>query len=397
VDVKPGYKQTEVGVIPEDWDVRPLKGLAAISHGFGFQSQYFVDRGKYRLMTPGHFHDTGGFRDVGEKQKYYAGPLPEGYLLSDGDLVVAMTEQADGLLGSAALVPIAGTYLHNQRLGKVKPLSPKVSIGFLYRIFNWPLYRARVRETAAGTKVKHTSPGRLLEIVVPMPTTKLEQEAIAEALSDADAYIESTERLLTKKHRLREGAMQELLTGKKRLPGFSGEWQMKRLGDVVDIQKGELITEKNAVPGSIPVIAGGKKPAYFHNRANRFGSTITISGSGASAGYVSFHQTPIFASDCSSIGQGENFAVEFIYLALLLNQNRIYKAQTGGAQPHIHPSDLRPLSIAIPSNKTEQIAIVAILSDLGAEIAVLEKKVAKARALKHGMMQELLTGTIRLV
>ena len=156
----PGYKQTEVGVIPEDWDAKPLAGLAEIIHGFGFESQYFQSLGRYRLMTPGHFYETGGFRDVGDKQKFYDGPLPDGYLLSKDDLILAMTEQADGLLGSAAMVPTGGTYLHNQRLGKLKVLSPTVSDRFLYCVFNSKGYRAKVRETAAGTKVKHTSPSK---------------------------------------------------------------------------------------------------------------------------------------------------------------------------------------------------------------------------------------------
>ena len=82
MEVKPGYKQTEVGVIPEDWDAKPLVGLATIDHGFGFQSRYFRAVGEYRLTTPGHFHEAGGFRDVGDKQRFYDGPLPNGYLLS---------------------------------------------------------------------------------------------------------------------------------------------------------------------------------------------------------------------------------------------------------------------------------------------------------------------------
>lgn len=232
---------------------------------------------------------------------------------------------------------------------------------------------------------------------MPLPPTLAEQEAIAAALSDADALIIAQEQLIAKKRQVKQGAMQELLTGKKRLPGFSGEWEVKRLGNVVDIQKGELITERNAVPGPIPVIAGGKKPAYFHNSANRWGKTITISGSGANAGYVSFFDVPIFASDCSTIGEGTSYAVEFIYFVLLLKQIEIYQAQTGGAQPHIHPSDLRPITIALPPTKAEQTAIAAILSDMDAELFALEAKLAKARQVKQGMMQELLTGRIRLV
>src|SRR5207249_8025237 len=122
---------------------------------------------------------------------------------------------------------------------------------------------------------------------------------------------DSRERLVTKRRQLEQGARQEVLTGKRRLPGFSGEWRVEPLGSVVEIQKGELITEMTAVPGPIPVIAGGRKPAYFHDHANRSGKTITISGSGANAGYVAFFDTPIFASDCSTIREGPDYSVDF--------------------------------------------------------------------------------------
>ena len=95
-----------------------------------------------------------------------------------------------------------------------------------------------MRETAAGTKVKHTSPSKLLEIAIPLPPTKSEQKAIAEALSDTDGLIESLEQLIAKKRHLKQGAMQELLTGKKRLPGFSGEWEVKSLGDLFSFSGG---------------------------------------------------------------------------------------------------------------------------------------------------------------
>lgn len=237
MEVKAGYNQTEIGIFPEDWHVKPLNGLAVILHGFGFQSQYFTSFGKFRLTTPGHFYEEGGFRELGDKQKFYDGPLPSGYVLNQGDMIVAMTEQADGLLGSAALVPIGGTYLHNQRLGKVKALSPELSIKYLYLVFNSRGYRAKVRETAAGTKVKHTSPTKLLDIPIPIPPTIAEQETIAEALSDADALIEVLEQLLAKKRQVKQGAMQELLTGKKRVVE-SGKWEVKTFGELFDISGG---------------------------------------------------------------------------------------------------------------------------------------------------------------
>lgn len=231
---------------------------------------------------------------------------------------------------------------------------------------------------------------------VSLPVDIAEQRAIAEALSDVDALLAGLDRLIAKKRDLKQAAMQQLLTGQTRLPAFRGEWEIKALGDLVTIQKGQLITAKTLVPGDVPVIAGGKKPAYFHAAANRLGRTITISASGASAGYVAIHDGPLFASDCSTIGEAAGYSLDFVYYQLLLNQDVIYKAQTGGAQPHIHAKDLNPIPIRVPP-RAEQVAIAEVVRVMDAELTALEVRRDKTRALKQGMMQELLTGRTRLV
>jgi len=267
---------------------------------------------------------------------------------------------------------------------------------FLLYLLSSPLIQNKIDEVKTLGAQPKLALTRIRKFNVMLPQSKSEQKAIAEVLSDTDALIESLEKLIAKKKAIKQGAMQQLLTGKKRLSGFSGEWETKKLGDVVEIKKGQLITDNTRVEGNIPVIAGGKIPAYYHNKANRNGKTITISGSGASAGFVSFHNDPIFASDCSTIEDSKRYSIEFIYFILHLFQNKIYKMQTGGAQPHIHPNDLKPIVISIP-NYPEQIAIANILSDMDEEIEKLEQKRDKYISLKQGMMQQLLTGKIRLV
>jgi type I restriction enzyme S subunit len=387
--VKPGYKQTEVGVIPENWKVEPFQALA------------HIERGKFTARPR-------------NDPKYYGGEIP---FIQTGDVtnssgwikMYSQTLNQEGLKVSKLFRRGTLFFTIAANIGDVgfagfDTACPDslVAITPVKRIDkHWLAHELRMRKPSFENLASHNaqlniSLEKLRPYLLPVPPPA-EQEAIAEALNDADALIESLEQLLAKKRQVKQGAMQELLTGQKRLPGFSGQWAVKRLGDLVEIQKGELITEKNAVPGVIPVIAGGKQPAYFHDCANRSGKTITISASGANAGYVAFHRTPIFASDCSTIGEGANYSVEFIYFLLLLSQGAIYKAQTGGAQPHIHPNDLRPLLISVPETMDEQSAIAAILSDMDEEIVTLEAKHAKARQLKQGMMQELLTGRIRLV
>ena len=165
---------------------------------------------------------------------------------------------------------------------------------------------------------------------------------------------------------------------------------------MVQIQKGQLITSSTLSPGNVPVIAGGKQPAYFHATANRFGRTVTISASGASAGYVALYKEPIFASDCSTIGEGKHYSLDFFFYQLQCKQQSIFKAQTGGAQPHIHAKDLNPIPFSIPP-LPEQTAIAKVLSDMDTELSALEQRRNKTRDLKQAMMQELLTGRIRLV
>jgi type I restriction enzyme, S subunit len=249
--LKEGYKQTEVGVIPEDWEVKSLVGSISIIHGYGFESQFFSSHGAFFLTTPGNFYEDGGFRDLGEKQKFYNGFLPDGFLLSHEDLIVAMTEQAEGLLGSAAFIPTEGKYLHNQRLGKIKVHSANISTRFLYWVFNSKAYRRKVNETAAGTKVKHTSPSKLLEIPVLLPSTKAEQEAIACTLSDIDALIESLDRLLTKKRQIKQGAMQDLLRSKE-------GWETTNLGSLGSFTKGSGVRKDQSLSGSLPCIRYGE-------------------------------------------------------------------------------------------------------------------------------------------
>ena len=156
-------------------------------------------------------------------------------------------------------------------------------------------------------------------IEIPCPPQVSEQRAIAEVLSDVDGLINALEAVIVKKRAIKQATMQQLLTGKTRLPRFSGAWETKRLGEIAKIQKGSPITEKDVVSGTIPVIAGGQQPAYFHNTANRTGKTITVSASGAYAGFVAFHNQPIFASDCSTISEHSSFSIDFIYYFLVFN------------------------------------------------------------------------------
>ncbi|HZM05678.1 MAG TPA: restriction endonuclease subunit S [Candidatus Saccharimonadales bacterium] len=397
MEVKPGYKQTEAGVIPDEWNASPLKGRIGIAHGFPFASEHFAGQGSHRLTTPGHFYEAGGFRDIGEKQKYYDGPVPADYVLQPGDLIVAMTEQADGLLGSAAVIPKEHGYLHNQRLGRVKSLSSEIELGFLFYVFNSPSYRAKVRETAAGTKVKHTSPGKLLEICVQLPPPS-EQRAIAVGLSDVDALLGALDQLIAKKRDLKLAAMQQLLTGQTRLPGFHGEWEVKTVAEIATVSKGTQLHSSETNPdGHFPHFNGGISASSYTDKSNTPANTIAISEGGNSCGYVQFMSQSFWCGGHCYAVVPKEIENHFLYHALKGEQTAIMGLRVGSGLPNIQKTALAAFKLNVPSERVEQNAIAEVLTDMDAELAALEQRRAKTRALKQGMMQELLTGRTRLV
>ena len=175
------------------WVVKPLSELCDIKHGFAFKSEFFTSEGDYVLLTPGNFYESGGYRDRGEKQKYYIGEIPRDYVLSEGDLLVAMTEQAAGLLGSSVLIPESDKFLHNQRLGLItkKPGVPWAN-EFFFHVFNTQAVRKEIHDSASGVKVRHTSPTKIGEVAVSFPTSLAEQRTIVATLEN---LREETQRL----------------------------------------------------------------------------------------------------------------------------------------------------------------------------------------------------------
>ena len=192
---KEPQKETEIGLMPKSWDVMELGKFFQIKHGYAFDGEFFKPSGEFILMTPGHFNEVGGFRDQGEKTKYYVGEIPGSYILGKDDLVVAMTEQKSGLLGSAAFVPEAGRYLHNQRLGLIVELDTALlSKRYLFHIFNTPQLRIEVAKTSTGSKVKHTSPTKLRAVKAWIPPNIDEQNEIADALDAVEQKVAASTR-----------------------------------------------------------------------------------------------------------------------------------------------------------------------------------------------------------
>jgi len=180
----------------EDWCECKLGDLFEIKHGFAFKGEHFVDAGEYVLLTPGNFKEEGGLKLKGEKEKFYSGEFPKDYLLRKGDIVVAMTDltQNAPILGSSAVIPQGGKFLHNQRLGKIINLKTNQALPeFVFYLFNTPSEREQIKGSGTGATGKRTAPPRIYDVSTLLPPLPV-QRRIAAILCAYDELIENNQR-----------------------------------------------------------------------------------------------------------------------------------------------------------------------------------------------------------
>jgi len=176
------------------WCELELGQAMRVKHGWAFKGEHFRDRGEQIVLTPGNFIDRGGFKPKNGVEKFYDGSYPSQFLLRRGDVVTAMTEQAKGLLGSTATIPLNETYLHNQRIGLIEITDPEMlDLRFVYHLMNAPAVRRQLQATATGSKVRHTAPERIQAVRVEVPDISA-QRVIAEVLDAIDALVENNRR-----------------------------------------------------------------------------------------------------------------------------------------------------------------------------------------------------------
>ena len=397
-NARPGYKWTKLGWVPVEWEVVKLSKLFEIKHGFAFKSEYFSSEGSFVVTTPGHFYAVGGFRRRSNYEKRYSGEFPKEYILKKGDLIVAMTEQGPGLLGSTAKIPYDNLYLHNQRLGLIENIAEMLlDKDYLYYALNSRAIRENVAKESSGTKVKHTSPKGILKLQILLPPLP-EQQKIAQILSTWDRAIALTRQLIAAKEEQKKGLMQRLLTGKVRVRGFLGEWEWKKLFEVCQISKGEQLNraelEKDA---SYPAYSGGVQPSGYTSKWNTHENTIAISEGGNSCGFVNFIRTKFWrGGHCYALlNIHETLNASFLFYFLKSKERRIMSLRVGSGLPNIQKKDLSNFKLLFPEYP-EQIAIANILTKSDEEIDLLKAELEALQKQKQGLMQQLLTGKKRV-
>lgn len=277
-------------------------------------------------------------------------------------------------------------------------VSGALDIEFLLHYMLGPLFYKVAVAMSMRTGMPKINRSDLNTVPILIPPVD-EQKKIAAILSTWDKTITTTEQLLANSQQQKKALMQQLLTGKKRLldengERFRGEWKTGHLSDLAKITKGKALSSKDLIEGDFPVIAGGKTSPYKHKNFTHQ-NVITVSASGAYAGYVAYHNYKLWASDCSVIDNKVNSDINFIYQLMTHLQTKIYSLQSGGAQPHVYPKDLEVLKVTIPCLKEQQkIADLLTAADKG--ISALQQKIEALKQEKKALMQQLLTGKRRV-
>lgn len=414
MELKLGFKHTEVGTLPEDWRVTSIAGVCDIIVDCKNRTPPVVDGGDYAVVrTPnvrdGRFvREDLRFTDLKSYREWTARTVPK-----VGDVLI--TREAP--LGEVCLVPADVKVCLGQRMMLYRPDQTKTTDRYLLYALTSEGVRSNLLKKIGGSTVGHAKVDDIRLLQIPMPSTKTEQTAIAAVLGDVDVFIESLEQLLVKKRRIRQGAIQDLLTGRRRLPGFCGHWEMKRLGDTAEFKKGKGLPKSALSPfGAHQCIHYGElftrypetirsiisRTDYFFECVRSVANdvlmpTSDVTPAGLAKASCVLEDGVVLGGDILVIRSDKTRILgSFLSYVIRFEERQILTLVSGTTVFHLYPSDMRKFVFSAPPLQ-EQHAIVSILHQIDAEISALVQTLTKVRQLRFGMMQELLAGRIRLL
>ena len=392
-EIKQGYKQTKVGIIPEDWEVVKLSEI--FSKSFYGTSDSTNEIGKYPVLRMGNMQN--GTLDL--KDLVYLDLVEKEfkkYQLKKGDILLNRTNSYE-LVGKISLFDLDGDYLSASYIVAYRPNFKVLNSIFINNLLNTTYFQNKIRTIATkGVSQANINPTSFKEVInIPLPPLK-EQEKIAEILTTWDEAITKQTELLEAKELLKKALMQKLLSGEVRFGGFSDEWEEVRLGEICEIKKGEQLNKDTLEnDGEFPVINGGIEPSGFTDDWNTEANTITISEGGNSCGYVNFLQNKFWSGGhCYTL---LNLQIDkiFLYQFLKYNQHNIMKLRVGSGLPNIQKSAIKKFTVNKPSFGEQQ-KIAEVLSLADDEINLLKNELEELKLQKKALMQKLLTGEVRV-
>jgi len=406
--IKAGYKQTEVGLIPEDWMVSSISGSMTLINGYGFKPGEWSTRGLPIIRIQ-------NLNDADAPFNYFNGNIEEKYHIRVNDLLFAWSGSKGTSFG--ARIWQGEHALLNQHIFKVIPHHQQLTKKYAYLVLH--KVQEDIEKMAHGFKSSfvHVKKSDLIKVLLPIPLIK-EQTAIAKALSDTDALIQSLNQLIAKKCQIKQGAMQTLFNPYDQCGVLKAGWTINKLGDIASFYKGK------GLPKSALVLNGKNKCIHYGELFTKYSENINniLSKTNSSEQSIVSQRNDVLmpTSDVTPNGlatascikednvilggdiliirafKGELDGVFFSYL-VNIERDQVMQLVTGSTVYHLYGSDMAKFEFSMPDNINEQTQIAKIITDMDTEITNLETKRDKYQQIKQGMMQNLLTGRIRLI
>jgi type I restriction enzyme S subunit len=397
--VPPGYKQTDLGIIPEHWHIRQLvdicmpQGIVRGPFGGMLKKDTFVTSGFKVYEQQNAIYKSSEIGSYFVDQSKYA--EMHRFSVSPSDFIISCS----GTIGRIFQIPPdAPQGVINQALLKLTTDDEVVYDQYFYILFEWDKFQIRIIDSTQGGAMKNLVGMDVFRTITVVLPPLSEQRAIAEALSDVDGLLNALEALIAKKRAIKQATMQQLLTGKTRLPGFSGAWETKRLGELAHIKTGGRNNEDKVKNGEYPFFVR----SAIVERINSYcfdGEAILVPGEGG-IGSIFHYINGRF--DCHQRVYMINRFVDdvcgkLIYYSMVLQFGSHAMQNTVKATvDSLRLPTFKNFSFSMPKDIAEQQAIASVLSNMDSEIDALEQRRDKTRAIKQGMMQQLLTGRVRL-
>ncbi|WP_260140307.1 restriction endonuclease subunit S [Elizabethkingia anophelis] len=406
-----GYKQTEIGVIPEDWEIKNLDEIGQVLVGLTYSPEQVREFGTLVLRSSNIQSNSLAF----ENNVFVDMQLPERVIVKKDDILICVRNGSRSLIGKCALITKS---VEGSAFGAFMAIYRTKNSKYVFSAFQSNIIQKQI-ENNLGATINQITNKDLKSFLIPLPPLP-EQQKIAEALSDTDALIQSLKKLIAKKKDIKQGAMQELLSGKRRLEGFDGEWENVKLGSIATFLKGKSLSKSQLiVNGKHKCIHYGELFTFYKETITEIKSrtdlpitentflsqnndilmpTSDVTPNGLATASCINEEKVIIGGDVLVIrAHKQKLNGTFFSYIVSISKEKIMQLVSGSTVYHLYGSDMAKFEFNFPVEISEQTRIAQILTDMDAEIEALEKQLQKTELLKQGMMQELLTGRIRLV
>lgn len=406
--VRQGYKETEVGVIPEDWEVVPLLEKADLINGLTYTPADIRDYGLLVMRSSNVRNGRFSFTD----NVYVDCAVSEERLIKKNDILICVRNGSAALIGKCAKADKD----YNVTFGAFMAVLRGTNNDYIFQLLLQGTIQKHISKNSDST-INQITNGDFKQIKIAFPKEESERLRIISALSDTDHLISDLEKLIAKKKAVKQGAMRKLLSGERRLPGFDGEWVQTLLKDVLKIYSGyvfksstydnttgiyNVVTIANVQQGQLD-ISECNKIAELPSDIQRYqlldigDMLISLTGNVGRVCFVDKEKC-LLNQRVGKVAVFENHNKEFVYHVLSTSDflNEMILSAKGGAQPNLSAVDIYNYSFACPPTIEEENAISALLNDMQSEIDSLENRLVKYNEIKSGMMSDLLTGRIRL-